>query len=675
MASPEARMSEATKADDRGTVGVGLAARVAGPLLFALRLWGSVSLALYAAFALQLSEPSWAGTTAALVCQPQLGASLRKGSFRLVGTAVGGIAIVVIAAVFPQNRVGFLISLALWSALCGFLGALLKNFAAYGAGLAGFTAAVIAADVFGPTGGASDAVATYAIFRVVEITVGIVSAGVVLALTDLGGARRRLAGQFAQAAVGVLSGLAGSFARAGPDDRASSDMRREAMRRVIALDPLIDTALGEASDLRYRSGILQAAVTGLVTTVSAWRTLALGLRGLSVAERAAEAQPIGVAFARLASTTGDLPLNPASLRDACSRAAQTMARLTADSPSAQLLADASAEALIGMTRAFNGLTLLSDPNRARRADSLARLNVPDWLPPTVVAVRVFVAAGLVSLFWIVTAWPGGPLALTFAIVMTVIFPLQGAQAYSAAMAFLAGSVLSATLAAALLFGVLPTVATFPGLCVALGLAFVPLGILIAWPWRPVFFTAAAINLIPLLSLKNVMSYDAAAFANTVLAVLCGIAVGTILIRILPPPSPALRTRRLLRFALTDVRTFARGHKTLSQSAWAERMFARIVALPDETAPAERAYMASALAVGARIIRLRKVAPRFASDATIARALSPIADGRLEAAREGLAALDHELTAHAANVKIVRRLRATVLAVSEELEALPEFFDQ
>ncbi|MGH6795277.1 MAG: FUSC family protein, partial [Methylocella sp.] len=56
------------------------AARAAGPpLLFGLRLWASVCLALYVAFWLELDNAYWAGLTAAIVCQPQLGASLRKG--------------------------------------------------------------------------------------------------------------------------------------------------------------------------------------------------------------------------------------------------------------------------------------------------------------------------------------------------------------------------------------------------------------------------------------------------------------------------------------------------------------------------------------------------------------------------------------------------------------------
>ena len=53
------------------------ALRAAGPaLLFGLRLWASVCLALYVAFWLELDNAYWAGASAAVVCQPHLGASL-----------------------------------------------------------------------------------------------------------------------------------------------------------------------------------------------------------------------------------------------------------------------------------------------------------------------------------------------------------------------------------------------------------------------------------------------------------------------------------------------------------------------------------------------------------------------------------------------------------------------
>jgi len=98
-------------------------------------------------------------------------------------------------------------------------------------------------------------------------------------------------------------------------------------------------------------------------------------------------------------------------------------------------------------------------------------------------------------------------------------------------------------------------------------------------------------------------------------------------------------------------------------------------LPDAAEPIERAYMGSTLAVGARILRLRQVAPRFVSAAALDAALVPIAEGHVAAALEGLANLDRQLTAAAPGARIALRLRAAALAVSEELAAYPEFFEQ
>src|ERR1700761_7839950 len=128
---------------------------VGPPLLFGLRLWASVCLALYVAFWLELDNAYWAGTTAAIVSLPSLGASLRKAWFRMIGTVVGAIAIVALTACFPQQRMCFLLGLALWGAVCAFVATMLRNFAAYSAALAGYTAAIIASDELGAVGGAN----------------------------------------------------------------------------------------------------------------------------------------------------------------------------------------------------------------------------------------------------------------------------------------------------------------------------------------------------------------------------------------------------------------------------------------------------------------------------------------------------------------------------------------
>src|SRR5277367_5388129 len=247
------------------------AARTAGPpMLFGLRLWASVCLALYVAFWLQLDNASWAGTSAALVCQPLLGASLRKGWFRMIGTLVGAVAIVVLTACFPQNRAAFLIGLALWGAVCAFVATLLGNFASYAAALAGYTAAIIAGDELGATGGVNGEAFTLAITRVSEIWIGIVCAGIVLAGTDFGGAPRRLAALLGALSAQIASRFGSALKLAGSALSDMQPVRRELVRQVIALDPVIEQAIGESSRLRYHSQVLQAAKDSLFEALAGW---------------------------------------------------------------------------------------------------------------------------------------------------------------------------------------------------------------------------------------------------------------------------------------------------------------------------------------------------------------------------------------------------------------------
>jgi len=247
------------------------AARAAGPpLLFGLRLWAFVSFALYVAFWLELDSASWAGTSTALVCQPLLGVSLRKGWFRMIGTLVGAVAIVALTACFPQNRTGFLVGLALWGAAGALVAALLHNFTSYAVALAGYTAAIIASDELGAVGGADGEILTLAVTRVSEIWNGIVCTGVVLSGKDFGGAPRRLAALVEAQPVQIASRFGSASTLAGLALADVQPVRRELVRQVIALDPVIDQAIGESSRLHYHSRGLQTAMDGLFEALAGW---------------------------------------------------------------------------------------------------------------------------------------------------------------------------------------------------------------------------------------------------------------------------------------------------------------------------------------------------------------------------------------------------------------------
>ena len=395
-------------------------------LLFGLRLWASVCLSFYVAFVLELSEPSWAATTAALLCQPVLGVSLRKSAYLLSGTVVGAIAIVILAALFRQDRAGFLIGLALWCAASAFVATLLRNFAAYAAALAVFTTAILAIDVLGPIGTTNASVAILAIDRAVEIGVGIVCVGIVLALTDLGHARRKFATELAALSTAIMDGLAGCFSAGGYNGARVRAFRGDLLRRAIALDPMIDAVVGEASDLRYRSAALHRAVLGLTETISAWRKVAVDIEvnGSATAEEV-NAVHNELPRGQLSPGATGSQTETAELRKACCSAARSLTRFNAGTPAQRLLADNAAAGMLGMARALDGLTGVIDPRQMVGVKGTVRLQVPDWLPPFVNAARVVLALGALSLLWIASAWSSGVTAITFCAVVVVLRPLQG----------------------------------------------------------------------------------------------------------------------------------------------------------------------------------------------------------------------------------------------------------
>jgi uncharacterized membrane protein YccC len=659
------------------------ALRSAAPaLLFGLRLWAAVCLALYVAFWLELDNAYWAGTSAAVVCQPSLGASLRKAWFRMIGTAVGAVAIVALTAYFPQDRMGYLLGLALWAAACGLVATLLHNFASYAAALAGLTAAIIASDQLGTIGGANGDVFILALTRATEICIGIVCAGVVLAATDFGGARHRLAVQLATISAEIAGRLVGTFLLVGPEQSKTRPIRRDLIRRVTALDPIIDEALGESSDLRPHSPALQAAKGGLFAALSGWRTMAVHLELLQSDQARREAYTVLEIIPpelRSASTQDEATnwtVDPSSGRKSCASAVRAVTSLPADTPSLRLLADQAAEALIGIRRALDGLLLLIDPTRNIPRSRADRFRMPDVLPALMNAVRIFLAVGAVELFWIATAWPSGAQAIVFAAIAVIVFSPKADQAYTTTMSFMVGTSLAAALAAIVKFAVLPSLSTFAGFSLAMGLFLVPTGTLMVQSQAPMFI-AMIVTFVPLLAPANQMSYDTLQFYNGALAIVSGIGAAALSFRLLPPLSPALRTRRLLAFTLRDLRRLTRGRIPRTAREWEGRVYDRLSAMPEQAEPLQRAQLLAALAVGTEIIRLRRVAQRFELQFELDGALDALARGDSPAAIERLGGLDQILAAlyiSRPGRRIRLRARGSILAISEALAQHAAYFD-
>jgi uncharacterized membrane protein YccC len=654
------------------------AAQAVPPLLFGIRLWAAVCLALYVAFWLELDNAFWAGTTAALVCQPSLGASLRKGWFRMIGTFIGAVAIVALTACFPQNRAGFLVSLALWGALCSFSATLLRNFAAYAAALAGYTAAIIAGDELGAVGGVNGQAFTLAIYRVSEIWIGIVCAGIVLAGTDFGGAQRRLATLLAELAGEIAARFTSTLQRGRPEGRT---VRREFIRRVIAADPVIDEVKGESATLRYHSPVLDQAIDAMFAVLAAWRTVdarlrhALGASGAQEALHVLGAIPAQLREALEANAASPWLRDPGRMRELCGTAIDALARLPSRTITLRLLADQTAVVIAGLSHVLDGLALLAGDTR--REHSTGRgfgLRVPDWLPPIVNAGRTFATIVAVELFWIWTEWPNGALAIVFAAITVILLSPRADESYAVAIKFTAGTAIAALGAAIALFAGLPNVDSFVGFAIVLGLFLIPAGAMMAQPWHTALFVPITANFIPIIGPANQMSYNTIQFYNTALAILAGCAVGAMSFRLIPPLPPEFRTQRLLTLSLRDLRRLATD-PIGRQRSWEERLYGRIAALPAGAEPVQRAVLVASLTVGGSIVALQQAAPRLGFAGEFETALRHFGLGNCSAMMTQLEAADRRLAALADHDDLtIMRARGELLALQDALSDHRAYFE-
>lgn len=596
-------------------------------LLFGLRLAASVSLALYITYYLELQNSFWAATTAAIVCQPNLGASLQKGRFRAIGTIVGGLMMVAMLAVFPQQRDALLFCLALWCGLCGVAVVLLRNFASYAAALSGITAVIIFADTLANP----DTAFFLAVIRVGEICIGIASAGFVMVLTDFGAARRQLGGTLRGTAEQLRDGFLATLRQGGetPDLVAA---RRALTRSLGMLQTQIDAAIGESSYLRSRTGNLQRMMDGLVGALVGWRNAGAHLT-LHSESRAPLRDHLVPLLERLA--TAQLDHAPRQVRQAAEEVAAQLETLPARDGAGRIALDATREVVDGLAGLADAILLLQERNSPRLAPPRRPFVIADPLPALLNGLRVFLAVLLTSAFWVVSAWPNGAFAIVFAAIGTLVFGSFGDQARAFAKDYAVGAATMVGLGGVLYFAVLPGLSTFPALLTLLLLLYVPLGVLQAGSWHNVAFLGMSIAALPLLGVGNPTSYDAAAYFNLALSIVTGTVIGTLFFALLPMVPPELRARRLIDLSLRDFRRLPRSPGATTALRWTARLTRRAEALPVQATPEQAGNLMALLALGQAVLHLRALATDMPAGHALQDALDALAIGQVATARDAL----------------------------------------
>jgi uncharacterized membrane protein YccC len=220
--------------------------------------------------------------------------------------------------------------------------------------------------------------------------------------------------------------------------------------------------------------------------------------------------------------------------------------------------------------------------------------------------------------------------------------------------------------------VLPQCTSFASLCLVLGCYLVPVGALGSRSRLTAVFGVLPVAFVALVAPANVMTYDTISFYNAALALVAGAGIAALSFLLLPPLSPALRTRRLMASTLRDLRRIAAGERPRNSGEWKRKIYARLIALPDSAEPVRRAELSATVAVALELIRLQRATAGLPVELHGREAFAAIAEDCCEGAKEAFARLDLALTGARDGVQ-VRRARASVVVVTELLRRHSSYF--
>lgn len=152
----------------------------AGQWRYALRNSLAMCLSLWIAFALNLDEPYWAMTSAAVVSFPTVGGVISKSIGRIIGSLLGAAASVIIAGHCLNDPWLFTLVIAAWIGWCTFVSNHYQNNVSYAFALAGYTTAIIAFSTVNTAG--TQQIFDIAQARVCEVITGILCGGLMMML-------------------------------------------------------------------------------------------------------------------------------------------------------------------------------------------------------------------------------------------------------------------------------------------------------------------------------------------------------------------------------------------------------------------------------------------------------------------------------------------------------------
>ena len=356
-----------------------------------LRIWLATSLALLAAFWLQLDSPSTAAVTVAILAQPRRGHALSRAIFRLGATIIGGCVAILLVGAFDQERVLLLAAFTLWLGACVFVAAYLPGSQAYGTVLSGYTVAMIViANMDVPQN-----VFMETFERVAAICVGIASVTLINVIFQAPEVQRDLTIRLDAATAATYDFVKAVLRGASFEADATANV----LRGLVALRDDAALISVERLDGTNRAAGARNALSGLSAMVANARPLSPTTALMSEEQRARLRQACLAVLEREPSTDGE------SIRER----PDGLHQLGALTPSLLRACQNAHDLLKADILVQNGLTGLRSGSRP-----CARTKLPvhrDFPVAARDALRIMIAFGLSAVFFIVCGWPATSFSL------------------------------------------------------------------------------------------------------------------------------------------------------------------------------------------------------------------------------------------------------------------------
>ncbi|RMS19746.1 Fusaric acid resistance protein region [Pseudomonas syringae pv. aceris] len=510
------------------------------------------------ALRLELPQPHTAMITVFIVMQPQSGQVFAKSFYRLLGTLAGSAMMVLLMALFAQNPLPFLGSLALWVGLCSAGAARYRNFRAYGFVLAGYTAAMVGLPALAhPEGSFMSAV-----WRVLEITLGILCStaisAAVLPQSSSAAMRNALYLRFGGFARFVVNGLRGDISRT---EFETGNVRFVA--EAIGLEGLRSVTVFEDPHMRRRNGRLNRLNSEFMAVTTRFNALHQllerlrleqadqvlkhidpGLENLAelldgFADRALTNDDAALLVTRLESCRAHFPERVRSLRAELEHTLPSDAERLDFHTSFELLYRLLSE-LLDYARTHASLADHSHEREQWKGSFVPRTH---WMTALAAGARATCVVGLMSVYWVLTAWPSGA-SMVLASAATVALSSTTHNPRRMSLQMAGGTLLGALSGFIETFFLFPHIDGFPLLCLLLA----PVFVLGAYLGSRPQWTGYGLGLLIFFSLgsvpDNLTVYDPYTFINDYLAMVVGMLICAAAGAIILPPNSRWMWQRL-----------------------------------------------------------------------------------------------------------------------------------